>query len=95
MKKIISERQTGKTFKLVHESAETNCYIVCSTAQECSRVKAAAMDLKLDIPFPITFYEFTNKRYHGKGIDGFLIDNADVLLQSMTPVRINTITMHK
>jgi hypothetical protein len=35
----------------------------------------------LDIPLPITYVEFIEKRYSGRNISGFLIDNLEMFLQ--------------
>lgn len=93
MRIIVTGRQSGKTTKLIKIAAEKNLYIVCSTKGECGRINGMARELELHIPFPITFEEFMEHKYYGRGIGGFLIDNVEHLLQRMTEVPIYGITM--
>ena len=95
MKVILGHRQTGKTVKLIRMSAKTNTYIVASSQQEASRIFRKAKELGLNIPLPITFNEFISHGYYGKGINGFLIDNADYLLRSLSTVPILAVSMTK
>lgn len=81
MKVIIGPRATGKTTKLIEIAAEGFYYIVCRTKEHSGLIFQEAKRMELDIPFPITFDEFRNGRFHGKGIRGFVIDDAEVLLQ--------------
>lgn len=55
---------------------------------EASRIAGMANEMGCNIPFPITFREFIDKRYHSKNIKGFLIDNVEYLIQSMTTVPV-------
>ena len=94
MEIIIQKRQHGKTKRLIEESAKSGGYIVCRDKHECARISMVARDLGLKIPFPISFDEFTRKEYYGRGIKGgFLIDQADDLLQSMSVVPIKAISL--
>ncbi len=78
-------RLAGKTMELIRASAHYWHYIVCENMKEASRICNAAEQMGLKIPQPITYDEFINKRYHGRGIKGFLIDNVDLLLQVLSP----------
>jgi hydrogenase maturation factor len=93
MKTYIISRGKGKTTKLIAESAKTGDYIICHCSFEAKRIQKEAQDMGLKIPLPITYNDFLEKRYYGKGISGFLIDNADMFLQSLTTVQINSITV--
>lgn len=93
MKILCGERQSGKTTALIKQSAETGFYIVCIHRQEALRVARMADELKLFIPFPLTFDEFLNHRYNGRGVKGLLIDESLQLLQSLTYVPVHTITI--
>jgi hypothetical protein len=42
-----------------------------------------AQEMGLSIPLPLTHREFINREYEPLNISGFLIDDADELLQSM------------
>jgi hypothetical protein len=86
-------RQRGKTTEMIRLAADEFLYIVCTTEREAHRVFREAFDAGIDIPHPITWAEFCERRYHGKGIKGFLIDNLDHCLQSMTTVPIRAVTL--
>lgn len=96
MCKIIYQgRNTGKTTELIKLSATHQFYIVCHSIQEANGILEQARGMGLNIPAPITYDDFINKNYYGKGIRGFLIDNAEYLLQQMTRVPIMAITINK
>lgn len=87
-------RQKGKTTELINECHEKKGYIVCHSLDECRRVFHEALKMGKKIPMPISYDEFLNKRYYSRGIERFYIDNADMLLQYITPVPIETITIN-
>jgi hypothetical protein len=96
MKHFILGRAKGKTITLIKLSAKTGDTIVCADAQECRSIQLKAIELDLKIPFPITYYQFKSQNYVGVQPTGFLIDNADNLLQSFSPaVPIKAITMNE
>ena len=47
-------------------------------------VKHEAIKLGYDILFPLTYREFLDNKYYKSGIKGFLIDNADMMLQELS-----------
>ena len=91
MKIIIRPRQGGETDKLIKMATVEGYYklIVCMNQTEVQRVWERCHILKdggeIDRlpPMPITFNEFLDGAYYGRNVDGFLIDNADALLQSL------------
>jgi hypothetical protein len=83
----------GKTLELIKMSHLTSNYIVCSSKKEAGMVEDMAKELGYKIPLPITYDEFINKKYYGKNIKGFLIDDADMLLQYISEVKIVAITL--
>jgi hypothetical protein len=93
MEKIILERGKGKTAELIKKSAESGHYIVCSSIDEASRISAQARSMGLDIPLPISYREFIAREYSSTNIKGFLIDNADLLIQVISRVPVTAITM--
>ena len=95
MKVIYGGNASGKTTKLIKERAKTGGYIICRDQREVHRVAEQAKKLNLEIPFPMTFEELINKRYCGKNIPNFCIDNAAMLLRSFTQVPINMISITK
>lgn len=74
---------TGKTHKLMAKAAAHWLYIVCLNRDEVARVAEEAKKLNLEIPRPLSFDEFKRGNFSTFGVRGFLIDNADLLLQSM------------
>jgi len=86
-------RGGGKTSQLIRKSAKTGYYIVCINQDNASYIQSKAIDMGLDIPFPITFHEFLHGRYSAAGVKGVLIDNADILLESVSTVPIGAITL--
>ena len=93
MKIIYGGRGSGKTTRLIEESAKDEGYIVCITKRACSRVFSQAQKLELDIPFPITYDELIKGQFYGKGIKGFHIDNVEYLLKHICRrVPLKTIT---
>ena len=95
MQIILRKRQMGKTTELIRISAETFAYIVVPTRKDAGTVSEMAKDMGLDIPFPLTYDEFIRGQYYGKNIKGFLIDNADMLLQYMAKgVAIKAISLN-
>jgi len=93
MKKIIAQAGIGKTFQLIKESHATGFHIVCINQKEAIRVHSEAKQFSFNIPLPLTFHEFINKDYQAREIKGFLIDNADMLIQELSSVPIGCITL--
>lgn len=93
MKLITEPKGSGKTYQLIMESATNGDYIVCHSSKEAERIFSIANEHKLNIPFPLTYDEFINKRYYSKGIKGILIDNVDILLDYMSDGLVKTITI--
>lgn len=86
------QRGYGKTTQLIKKSAKSGDYIVCNKLDEANRIQYEAKQMGLDIPLPITYAEFVEKRY-GRNISGFLIDNLESLLQYLSNVPVNAVTM--
>ena len=92
MKKIISPMGAGKTTKLIELADGYDGYIVCIDRKEVDRVSKEAEKFKKKINQPITFDEFIQRQY-GFGVKKFHIDNADMLLQRISLVPIESISM--
>lgn len=84
MEIILRPRRAGKTTEIIRKAAETFSYIVCKDREESRRVVEQAEKMGLDIPFPITVDEFIGGQFFGKGIKGFYIDNAELILERLT-----------
>lgn len=82
MKLYMSGRQSGKTTKLILESARTGAVIVTGTRAMCEHIKSTALDYGLTIPVPITFGSFV---YTMSSVDRnikkkYLIDELQMML---------------
>jgi diaminopimelate decarboxylase len=93
MKVILRPRATGKTEELIRLAAEHGAYIVCRSLDEASRIKSISSDMCLDINLPITYSEFFERRYHRRGIKGFLIDDVDEFVQRLSQVPVLGVTL--
>ena len=92
MEKIIMPRRYGKTYQLIMKSAKTGDCIVCDYLQ-VHNIQEKAKEMGKDIPLPISYGDFVKKRYQGKEIKGFLIDDIEMLLEYLSNVPVNAITM--
>ena len=93
MEIIIKNRNEGKTSQLISLADNYNGYIVCADRDFVQHIMKIAKTTGKNINMPITFDEFVRKQYYGAGVDKFYIDNADLLLQYLTAVRIEAITL--
>jgi hypothetical protein len=85
-------RGRGKTYQLIARAAENSAYIICKDRAEAERIFQSALDRGLNINFPLTFSEFINKEYYGKGIKEFMIDDVDMLLAYLSNVPVSYCT---
>ena len=95
MEIIYKERGKGKTFELIKMASENNLYIVARDMKTVDYIFNLARNHNLSIPYPLTYNEFFNKQYYGKRIEGFLIDDAEMLLQYLTNIPIKGISITK
>ncbi len=63
---IADGRGTGKTTRLIRQSAATGFYIVTNSQRSASLVVRMAKKLNLDIPFPLTYDEFMRRKYSSR-----------------------------
>lgn len=87
----------GKTTQILKRANDLEGYnlIVCINKKEVFNLWAIIIKNKLNIPMPITFNDFLKNNYCGVHVDNILIDNLDVMIQSMTNVRINSVSITK
>ena len=93
MEIIVRGRMGGKTVEAIKIAARNNYTLVCYSVNEVKRVQKIAEDLGVKIPQPIMFGDFINHGPQTRGIKGFIIDNADMLLERMAggkPIRAIT-----
>ena len=101
--------RSGKTTELIKQSIKNGYIIVCGSKKEAANIYMQAKVLKEvelnkylesqeSIPFLLTYDEFLTKKWIGKGITGFLIDDVDRLLIYMSngiPIKTITITNYE
>lgn len=89
---ISGARRSGRTRRLIEMSAETGAYIVCRDRREVDHVWGEVKALEVNAPMPITWTEFVHHQY-GRFVSGFLIDNLDRCVASMSTVPIVAATL--
>lgn len=90
MRIIAGGRHSGKTIKLIEESARRGGYIVCRSRQEAVRIVEQAERMGYDIPFPLTFKDFIQENYYFPGVQPLHIDDADLLLTMLSKAPVAT-----
>ena len=95
MKIIYGDRHSGKTTELINMAHKRGGYIVCLNHNEAYRIAMVAREMGLNINFPLSYSEFLLKQYNRMGIIEFYIDNVEMLIQVMSKVPIEAITLSK
>lgn len=93
MRIISRPRGAGKTTDLIKRSAASWLYIVTLNHKEACRIRDQAEKMGLKIPYPLTAEEWRLGAYDGIGVRGLLLDNAEQLLQQISHVPVEAITM--
>lgn len=93
MKKIFRPAKTFKTTELIELAFENGYTIVCRDAETADKIRAMAFGMERPICEPITFMQFHKGYFRGKEIRGFVIDDADALLQFISTVPVKAIVM--
>lgn len=85
MKQLIGGRGTGKTTKLIYQSAWSGAVIITATDRAAGYIEYMAKQLHLDIPKPMSILEAKQNR--GALPQAVLIDELDaVISQMLAPV---------
>lgn len=92
-KVIIGKRQTGKTGRLIKESAEKWIPIVCASYNEANDIVRRAKELKLDIPKPIVANRKTID-LDLKVYNSVLVDDAVLVLEQLLGKHIESVTIN-
>ena len=79
MKVYVSDRQTGKTTKLIRESAKTGAIIATDSCHTATYIKYLAKQIGLTIPEPVT-YQAMIKDYMNKKTKRYFIDELHMML---------------
>lgn len=90
---IYKKRGKGKTFDLIMNSALSGHVIVCAGFHNKQYIINSALQLGLTVPEPITIGEFLNNRHEGRHIEGYLIDDAEYILNAIFKGKVNSITI--
>ncbi len=93
MRVIIGAPGSGKTLELIKMSAARGYRIVCDTLQRAEKIQAQAKEMGYDIPQPVSFTTFLSHPTSPLWIKGFLLDDADQLLQRLVNRPIAAITI--
>jgi hypothetical protein len=95
MKIIAKPIRCGKTYDLIEYASTLKGYnlIVCPTQRSVCDVWKIILEKKYNIPQPITYQEFLDKKYNSLHVDSFLIDNIDLFIQSLSRTHISAITL--
>ena len=91
---IVDKRRTGKTTKAIEESARTSKYILVPNRGMAEYIFKQALDMGIDILFPVTIDEVLNKHvsHHSKET-GFIIDEGLMLLETILGAHVHMITI--
>lgn len=79
---ILGSRRSGKTTEMIKRSATDGLYILTGTKQQARYIFDQAKELGYDIPYPVTWDDFTKGRLHAPCFqkDGLLIDEVEHIL---------------
>lgn len=89
MKIIHGKKGTGKTTELIKKSSKENKYIVCANKEDARRIAKMAIEMELNIPYPIVASELPVQGYNIKSV---LVDDIEAVLQSMIGRPVDYIT---
>ena len=89
----IGERQSGKTRKLIEESAKTGAIIATFSKGSCDYIKLQAYEMGLRIPEPIRYSELIDRAFYmvDREKESYLLDEAQKFLYLFN---IDTITIN-
>jgi len=78
---IIGTRNFGKTGKLIELAEKHFCYLVVRDWRTACRIEEQIRKEGRKMPFPLTYNEFIEGKFYGKGINCFIIDDVETLLR--------------
>ena len=88
MKIITGTPGSGKTTLLIERAAATGETIVCGSGERKDLVIALAKRLGYEIPTPISYFDFLERRYSMGETKGFLVDDLDEFFAKVSPHRV-------
>ena len=90
---IIGKRQTGKTERLIKESAEKQIPIICTSSNYVKETKRRAKEMGLDIPDPVPATSLgMNEQI--RQYRSVLVDDAVLVLSCMLGKNIDTVAIN-
>lgn len=95
MKIICRKRAKGKTTELIKLCFEMNqkpnnlTYILCPTRNDAYYIQDMARKMELNIPFPISIFEYMESHWGGTFIKNFLVDDIDRCLFEILKSKIH------
>lgn len=85
MELIVGTKQSGKSSKLIKYAHKNDLQIVCQDKRACENMEALANKLNMKIRYPLTYGDLLAQNYYGYNLRGLVIDNAEKLLQALSP----------
>ena len=92
-KLIIGKRQTGKTERLIKESAEKQIPIICATQNMAKYAENRAKELGLDIPKPVAA-EYAAIDAELRKYNSVLVDDAAIVLSQLLGKHIEAMAIN-
>lgn len=92
-KLIIGKRQTGKTERLIKESAEKQIPIICVSANYAKETKRRAKEMGLDIPDPVSAAS-SRMDEQIRQYNSVLVDDAVLVLRYLLRKNIDTVAIN-
>lgn len=94
MKILAWPRQSGRTSEIIKMCAEEGGYIVTRNTETAYKIRKQARIMGLNIPSPLSYKEFVDKKYYAHGVEKFYIDDVEALLSYIAPaVKIEAVTL--
>ena len=90
---IIGKRQTGKTERLIKESAEKQIPIICISANYAKETKRRAKEMGLDIPDPVPAAS-SRMDEQIRQYNSVLVDDAVLVLRYLLGKDIDTVAIN-
>lgn len=93
MKIIVGGRASGKTTKLIQESAETGCRILTFNKEAAKEIFWQAQSLGYDIPLPLSVKDLERIDLHPEIKEqGIIIDNLEPILSALCGCTVHSAT---
>lgn len=88
MKIIRNGRGKGKTSELIRQSARDGKYILCMNKARAHYIYEVAIEMNLNIPYPITIADLPLRGFKGH----ILVDDIDYILSELIGAKVDVAT---